>query len=479
MPGMIARRDFLTTCGGAIAAASRLHPFPANPAYPAARKFQSSLRIPSLLRPTHSDETTDYYEIEQREAAVEILPGRQTTIWGYQGMFPGPTIKTLESRRTVIRHTNKLDVPTVVHLHGGATPSDSDGFPTDLVLPGRQKTYSYPNDRAATLWYHDHAMDHTGRNIFMGLAGMYIVEGAEERQLPLPRDAYDVPLVLQDRLFSRDGALLYRPDPVDGPAADVTLINGTAWPRFDVSARRYRFRILNASNARSFRLALSSGQPFVQIATDGGLLAAPCVEQEIPLAMAERVEVIVDFSVYPLNTTVALDDQNASLAERSLLQFNVVRTVKDDSEIPKRLAEISAIVPSRATERRSFVFTRADSRHSETRWSINGQEFDPARAIAEVSANDIEQWRLANHSFREKHNVVHPVHLHLANFQILKRNGKPAAPYESGLKDTAALDVGDEIEIAVRFPGYKGKYLFHCHNLEHEDRGMMARFDVH
>ena len=467
----------MTVCGGAIAAVSRLHPFSANPAYPA-RKFQSLLRIPSLLHPTHSDETTDYYEIEQRQAAVEILPGRQTAVWGYQGMFPGPTIKTRQSRRTLIRHTNKLDVPTVVHLHGGATPSDSDGFPTDLVLPGGQKTYSYPNDRAATLWYHDHAMDHTGRNIFMGLAGMYIVEGAEERRLPLPRDEFDVPLVIQDRLFSRDGALLYRPDPVDGPAADVTLINGTTWPRFDVSACKYRFRILNASNARSFRLALSSRQPFVQIATDGGLLAAPCVQQEIPLAMAERVEVIVDFSVYPLNTTFTLDDQNASLPERSLLQFNIVRKVKDDSEIPKRLAEISAIVPRPAPERRSFVFTRADSRHSETRWSINGQEFDAARAIAEVRANDIELWRLANHSFREKHNVVHPVHLHLANFQILKRNGRPPADYESGLKDTAALNVGDEVEIAVQFPGYKGKYLFHCHNLEHEDRGMMARFDV-
>lgn len=479
MPSIIARRDFLTICGGAIAAVSRLHAFSANPASPAVHKFQSLLRLPNLLRPTNSDETTDYYEIEQRQAAVEILPGRQTTIWGYQGMFPGPTIKTRQSRRTVILHTNKLDVPTVVHLHGGATPSDSDGFPTDLVLPGRQKTYSYPNDRAATLWYHDHAMDHTGLNIFMGLAGMYIVEGEQERQLPLPRDEYDVPLILQDRLFSRDGALLYRPDPVDGPAADVTLINGTPWPRFDVSARRYRFRILNASNARSFRLALSSRQPFVQIATDGGLLAAPRVEQAIPLAMAERVEVIVDFSAYPLNTTVTLDDENAPLAERSVLQFNVVRKVRDDSRVPDRLAEISAIVPTGATERRSFVFTRADSSHSETRWSINGKEFDAARAIAEVSANDIELWRLANHSFREKHNVVHPVHLHLANFQILTRNGTPPAPYESGLKDTAALNIGDEVEIAVRFPRYKGKYLFHCHNLEHEDRGMMARFDVH
>lgn len=479
MPNVIARRDFLTISGGALLAMRGLDRCRANPPYPFAHKFQSQLRIPSLLRPTQSDETTDHYEIEQRQASVEILPGRQTTIWGYQGMFPGPTIKTRQNRRTVIRHTNKLAVPTVVHLHGGATPSDSDGFPTDLVLPGHQKTYSYPNDRAATLWYHDHALDQTGRNIFMGLAGLYIVEGEEERKLPLPRDEYDVPLVLQDRLFSTDSALLYRPDPVDGPATDVTLINGTPWPSFDVSACRYRFRILNASNARSFRLALSSRQPFVQVATDGGLLAVPCVEREIPLAMAERVEVIVDFSVYPLDTTLTLDDQNASSVERALLQFNVVRKVRDTSEVPERLAEISPVVPSRTIQRRSFVFTRGDSRHSETRWSINGKEFDAGRAIAEVSANDVELWRLANHSFREKQNVVHPVHLHLANFQILQRNDKPPALYESGWKDTVALNVGDEVEIAVRFPGYRGRYLFHCHNLEHEDRGMMARFDVH
>lgn len=213
MPSMLARRDFLALSGGAIAAISRLRPFSASPAYPSAHKFQSLLRIPSLLRPTQSDETTDYYEIEQRQASLEILPGRQTTIWGYQGMFPGPTIKTRQSRRTVIRHTNKLDVPTVVHLHGGATPSDSDGFPTDLILPGRQKTYSYPNDRAATLWYHDHAMDHTGLNIFMGLAGMYIVEGQEERQLPLPRGEYDVPLVFRTGCFLRTGRSYTGPIP--------------------------------------------------------------------------------------------------------------------------------------------------------------------------------------------------------------------------------------------------------------------------
>ena len=477
---MLSRRDFLIGCGGAIGLQiPSLRASLSASGYTVDRKFQSPLRIPSVLRPIRSDETTDDYEIEQRQASVEVLPGKQTTIWGYEGMFPGPTIKARQGRRAAIRHTNKLAVPTVVHLHGGATPSDSDGFPTDLVLPGHQKTYFYPNDRAATLWYHDHAMDQTGRNIFMGLAGMYLVESKEETNPPLPRDEYDVPLILQDRLFSQDGALLYRPDPVDGPAADVTMVNGTPWPKFDVSTCKYRFRILNASNARLFRLALSSRQPLIQIATDGGLLPVPRKVQDIPLAMAERVEVIVDFSLHPLNTVITLDDINAPAAKRSLLQFNVVSRVNDDGKLPERLTQFQAIVSDRAVQRRTFMFTRGNSHHSEVQWSINGEQFDPARPIAEVRANDIEIWRLANHTFREKHNVIHPVHLHLANFQILRRNGRPPAPYESGLKDTIALNVGDDVEIVARFPGLTGRYVMHCHNLEHEDRGMMARFDVH
>lgn len=409
---------------------------------------------------------------------VELLPGKRTSIWGYEGKFPGPTIKVSQGRRTSVRHVNRLSIPTVVHLHGGLTPSASDGFPVDLVMPGKEKTYFYPNERAATLWYHDHAIDHTGRNIFMGLAGLYIVESEHEQNLPLPIDDYDVPLILQDRLFSADGELLYQPDYVDGPKTDTILVNGAPWPRMDVSACRYRFRLLNASNATSFRLALSSGNPLVQIATDGGLLDRPRLLHDIPLAMAERVEVIVDFSGYPVNAQITLDDLNRPLATRSILRFDVVRKIKDDTHIPERLVENSETTYDLSAPRRSFVFTRGLSAKGETRWSISGEEFDPARAIAEVKLGDTEVWRLANHSFHEKHNVVHPVHIHLVNFQILQRNGRPPLSYEAGFKDTVALNVGDEVVVGMRVNGFRGKYLLHCHNLEHEDRGMMARFDV-
>jgi spore coat protein A, manganese oxidase len=474
------RRDFLTMAGGAAASSEILriggksrhwrdHLVP---------KFEKILRIPPVLRPTHVDATTDFYDIVQREAFAELLPERRTSIWGYEGMFPGPTIKVRQGRRTAVRHMNRLSIPTVVHLHGGLTPPDSDGFPTDFVMSGKEKTYIYPNDRAATLWYHDHTMDQTARNIFMGLAGLYIVEGDLEQNLPLPKGEYDVPLILQDRLFSFDGALLYQPDAVDGPITDTILVNGTPWPKMEVSARRYRFRVLNASNAKSFHLVLSSHQPFAQIATDGGLLDRPRVLHDIPLAMAERAEVVVDFSVYPLNTHITLDDLNQPAATRSIVRFDVVRKSRDDSRIPRQLVEHLAMVDSPASRHREFVFTRGNSQNADLHWSINGEQFDPTRAIAEVRLNDTEVWRLANHSFREKHNVLHPVHIHLLNFQILRRNGGSALPHETGWKDTVALSVGEEVVVGMRVEGYAGRYVFHCHNLEHEDRGMMARFDV-
>jgi spore coat protein A, manganese oxidase len=473
------RREFLACAGSSLAVHALGIPGDSRSSRDQANlRFQRVLQVPEVLRPVRADATTDFYEIVQREALVEVLPGKKTPIWGYQGKFPGPTIKVRQGRRAQVHHINRLRIPTVVHLHGGRTPPDSDGFPTDYVMPDTDKTYSYPNDRAATLWYHDHAMDHTGRNIFMGLAGLYIVEGDQEQNLPLPRGAYDVPLLLQDRLFSADGALLYHPDFVDGPITDTMLVNGTPWPRMEVSASKYRFRILNASNARSFDLAFSSRQPFVMIATDGGLLAAPRTLHHIPLAMAERVEVIVDFSEYPLHSRITLDDLNQPEATRSILQFDVVRKVNDDSRIPERLVENRETSGVPTTRPRAFVFTRGSPENSDVHWSINGEQFDPARAIADVGLGDTEVWRLANHSFHEKHNVIHPVHIHLVNFQIRERNGGPALPHEIGWKDTVALNVGDEVVVGMRVEGFKGRYLFHCHNLEHEDRGMMARFDV-
>lgn len=287
--GKISRRKLLTSGTAVVFGAAMTRTAfglirPEHSSDPAKIRFLKPLRIPPVLRPTRRDETTDYYEIVQKEALVEILPGKETRIWGYQGMFPGPTIKAQRGRKVIVRHTNELAIHTVVHLHGGITAADSDGFPTEMIMPGTSKSYAYSNEgRGSTLWYHDHAMDHTGRNIYMGLAGLYLIEDQNEASLKLPNGEFDIPLILQSHLFAGDGSFEYHAGPGDrfGAEDNTILVNGVPWPQLKVAARKYRFRILNASNARTFRLALSSGRPLVQIATDGGLLNEPVTSSSI------------------------------------------------------------------------------------------------------------------------------------------------------------------------------------------------------
>ncbi|MER6924272.1 multicopper oxidase domain-containing protein, partial [Streptomyces spiralis] len=248
--------------------------------------YHVPLPIPAVLTP-RQDATTDYYEVTQKAATQEILPGHTTAIWGYEGTFPGPTLVSRSGRRTVVRHHNALPVPAVVHLHGGRTPSASDGYPTDLIVPDGftgplphhdhranlahgSRLYEYPlQQRAATLWYHDHRMDFTGASVWRGLAGFHLVHDDEEEALPLPRGHRDIPLMITDRAFDADGSFRYpatdptllhtpgvRPDYVEGVLGDVILVNGAPWPVLEVDAARYRLRILNASNARRYQLEL-------------------------------------------------------------------------------------------------------------------------------------------------------------------------------------------------------------------------------
>lgn len=451
---------------------------------PLTQRFQQSLPIPPVLIPVRTDATTDYYQVSLRESQLEILPGLLTTIWGYEGTLPGPTIHARRGRRVVIRYTNRLTISAVVHLHGGVNPPDSDGFPTDLILPDQSRTYVYPNhQRAATLWYHDHAMHHTGRNIYMGLAGFYLLRDEEEDGLRLPEGPYDVPLLIQDRLFTSRGQFVYDTFRHLAAKGGTILVNGAPWPRMEVAARKYRFRILNGSNATPFRLALSSGQPLVQIATDGGLLPSPVCSSCIPLAMAERIEIVVDFSDYPVGASVILQNLNAKEISGEfsdqIMRFDVVRTERDDSLLPSRLGDFVTPDASTAVRTREFIFSGTPTGIPPViDWHINGKDFDPDLPIASPACGESEIWHIKNKKFLGLLGLVHPVHIHLVNFLILERNGKPPLPHERGWKDTVAVDRGEEVKLLARFDGFKGRYLVHCHNLEHEDHSMMARFDV-
>jgi spore coat protein A len=432
--------------------------------------FQASFRTPPVLTPTRADADTDYYEMTMRPASVEILPGRPTTIWGFNGEFPGPTIRARSGRRVVVRQTNGLpDAKPSVHLHGGHVGPGSDGYPTDVIAPGTAKDYVYPNRQiASTLSYHDHEMGRVGRNVYMGLFGAYLIEDDVEASLNLPSGPHDVPLIIQDRAFRLDGSLRYSPDMMEGAVGDVILVNGVAQPRFEVANRRYRLRILNGSNARAYELSLSSGQSFVQIASDGGLLPRPVRRTTIPVFPFERVEVIVDFSEVPVGSQVILRNELDVGRTGQAMLFDVVRREPDPSSVPSDLRPLERLKEGSASATRDFALGM-----DKMTWVINGQRFDPARVDASPHLGATEIWRFQNRSM-----MPHPIHIHLNMFQILDRNGTPPSEAEAGWKDTVAVGPDETVRVIVRFTDFPGRYLVHCHNLEHEDEAMMAQFEV-
>lgn len=471
--------------------------------------FQVPLPVPEPIRPVGSPGGIDHYELVQRSVYQEILPGVQTGVWGYDGIFPGPLFDVRAGKPITVEVINQLPVPTSTHLHGGVTPQGSDGYPTDLVLPSGggftphvgghhgmnltaadwdfhdgSKTYEYPMEQgAATLWYHDHRKDFTGPQVWRGLAGMFLVRDDEDDALPLPKGDKDIPLMICDRSFTADGEFDYPAlDPrleevpgvqdrfMEGVEGDVNLVNGAPWPEHEVSDTRYRLRLLNAANARRYVLRLepppAGGSPFVQVGSDLGLLAAPVEHDEVVLAPAERCDTVVDFSSYALGTEVRLINALERGPRRDVMRFRIARHQKDESKIPDVLAEVPLLVREDSRTTRHFDFKLTDDM-----WTINGQVFDPSGSLADPALGTVELWKFTS-------DFHHPVHLHMAHFQVLSRSGDDPDPQDTGWKDTVDVRPFETVEVLVRFEGHRGRFMIHCHNLEHEDMAMMANFTV-
>jgi spore coat protein A len=509
----LSRRGFLGVAGGAGVALGLsgcgLDPSPGQTGEllrsvaPLPEAFAVPLPIPPVQKPVRTVNGVDHYRVVQKKASLEILPGLRTEVYGYDGLFPGPTFDVRSGRTTVIEQVNELDVPTVVHLHGGHTPSASDGWPTDLLMPagggqdhhgGHQmagdvrqgrRTYTYPNtQRAATLWYHDHRMDFTAPQVYRGLVGLHLVRDAEEDALPLPAGDREIPLVIADRAFAADGSFRYpaldptlQADPgvesayMEGVVADVILVNGAPWPVLEVDAARYRFRILNASNARRYELALDSGPgKIVQIGSDGGLLDKPVEHSSLVVAPAERFDVVIDFSGYAVGSDVTLVNRLGDGSTARVMRFKVARKAADDSSIPAKLSSYAVEPVPPGVVRRKWRFSRGDAGEHKG-WLINGRPFAPERMEARPRLGEYEIWSFVT-------DVHHPVHVHLAPFQVIKRGGRGPGASDLGWKDTVDVRAAEVVEVLVRFTEHKGKYLIHCHNLEHEDMAMMAAFET-
>lgn len=390
-------------------------------------------------------------------------------MWTYGGTYPGITIRRPTGQLTNVTFTNNLDPAAgelTVHNHGNHSTAVSDGQPDSLLIPtGGSRTYFYDgleeggNQRGKMQFYHDHRMDVTGRNVWMGLTGMYIVDDPADPQT-LPSGTFDSPLAIADRQFDASNQIPYVFDP-NGVTGDKFLVNGVYQPYLEVGDRKYRFRILNASNHRTYNLALSTGDLFTQIGTESGLLPAPVTRMEMRMGPAERLDVVVDFAG-KLGQDVYLTD---SLTGIPLLDFRVTQQVVDDSSIPPVLRSLPDIGEPTVTRDWSFDKTAGH-------WTINGLRFDPNRVDARPVLGTTEKWVFTNPTGQ-----AHTVHIHDVPQQCLSRNGGTCYPYET-MKETWYLAPGESLEVKLKFTDHTGMYMLHCHMLEHEDDGMMTQFEV-
>jgi FtsP/CotA-like multicopper oxidase with cupredoxin domain len=468
------------------------------------KPFTRPFAVPPVLQPIKRDETTDYYQLWQMEKPVEIIPGLQTPIYGYNGITPGPTIVAQRGRPAVVQQINSLPSQhrtlgykpwTSTHLHGSASLPEYDGYASDVTQPGQWKNYHYPNIQdARTLWYHDHGVHHTAENAYMGLAAMYILHDEAEQSLGLPRGAYDVPLILKDAMFATDGSLLFDNHSESGLYGDVNLVNGVPWPLMKVERRKYRFRVLNACISRSFRLKLSTGEPITIIGTDGGLMPAPQDVANFRIGMAERYEIVIDFSKYAIGERVVLQNNSPpnnidDVNTPKVMAFDVVAepTSLDGNSVPSELntnQEVMGLTAANSVKRREMMFQRDPVDPTKPlgpgQWTIDGTTWEKViesnyeYVLANPGYDDVEVWRLTNRSG----GWFHPVHIHLVDFKVLSRNGGKPFAWEKGPKDVVYVGENESVDVVMRFTNQRGKYMIHCHNLVHEDHDMMGQFQV-
>jgi FtsP/CotA-like multicopper oxidase with cupredoxin domain len=453
--------------------------------------------------------------LRAQERIVEIAPGVKGRAWSPGDGPVGPTIEVRRGERLDIKLENALPEQTILHWHGLRVPEAADGHPRLAIDPGQHYDYTVPViDRAGTYWYHSHAHHRTGIQAYRGMAGLLLVRDEHEEALGLPSGTHELPMLIQDRRLAEDGTFVYDPamhEVMEGFFGDAAFVNGIRLPKHDVETTTYRLRLVNGTTSRILRLALSNGAPFQLIGTDGGLLTQAENVATIDLGTGERVDVLVDFSRTPVGHTVSLLSQafeNPVMGmmgmgggmggrgmgggmggrgmgggpgrmgaggiqqggELTLVEFRVAKAVPPQRwRAPARLHNERVAEP-RATRTRTFRFESMRMEHT-----INGRSFDMARMDETVRFGDTEVWQFVNPS-----PFPHPIHMHEVQFTVLERIGGRARimPWERGPKDTVLVMPGEQVNVRATFDAYRGRFLMHCHNLVHEDMGMMLNFEV-
>jgi spore coat protein A, manganese oxidase len=437
--------------------------------------FSVPLPIPPVLQPVRSDASGDYYELTMQAGRAQLREGSATEILGFDGIWPGPTIRATRGRPTHILATNLMSHDGNIHNHGAKVVPEHDGHIEDRLRPGESREYVYPNDQnASTYWYHDHTFN-TAENIYRGLAGFYLITDPAEDDLNLPSGDYDIPLMIQDRTLRPDNSLFYEvtPETIEfGFVGDTIFVNGAPTPFLDVANRKYRFRVLNAANRSEFVLRLGANDPMTVIGSDGGLLEAPETRgMGIMVYNGDRYDIVIDFSRYEVGTSVQLSGRAADGTERPIMRFDITREEQDDSNVPAHLTSVERLRVEDAVATRSFTMDLDQHGH----WTINGRAYEASRIDAYPRLGTTEIWEFISPTDRR-----HDMHLHGVHFQWFETSGFSGSipPYRSGWKDTITIPSHGWGRILVRFEDHAGLYMFHCHMLEHGDHHMMAQFEV-
>ncbi len=480
--------------------------------------YVDALPIPGVLAPVGTRvDGAPKYEVSVSEVQQQLhrdLPA--TTVWGYEGLYPGPTIEADSGQPIEVKYINNLppgehylDVDncahgpnywdnsprTVTHLHGGHVPSRYDGQPEYDFLPGEFDIYEYPNNQeSATLWYHDHALGITRLNVYMGMAGYYLIRDAYESALTLPAGEYEIPLVIQDRQFNPDGSLYYPPQLQNQFLGDTAMANGKVTPYLNVKQGKYRLRIVNGSQARVYDWRLENQDnpgeviPFNLIGTDGGLIDAPIPLNTINAAPAERFDVVIDFASFPAGTEILLKNDNASTpALPNIMKFIVTGDTGHTAALPGTLRTVTPIAEGSAAGTRRFELEKVAEACAGNEWLV--KSLDAGGAVIGEHWDDITEFPILGDTeiwqFENPSTSMHPMHVHLVFFQVLDKvdlttgSPIPLQPWEINTwKDTVQVPPNTKVRVIMKFEDYAGKFPYHCHLLDHEDHEMMRQFQT-
>jgi len=512
-------------------------------------------------KPTPSFKPDIEIEFTSREAYIQIKPGQKTKVQKYyakllkgpknclvelENNYLGPILNYTKGQKVRIYYKNKLSEPSVIHWHGMHVPQDSDGHPMYAINTGETYIYEFEvMNRAGTSFYHSHSHELTANQVYKGLAGIITVTDEDEQKLDLPRGEYDLPFVLQDRTFDGRNQLQYlrgMHGKMTGFLGETILVNGTPDAEFSVKSRAYRFRAVNGSNSRIYKMGWDDGTPLTAIGTDSSLLPKPETRPYIMLAPGERVDLWLDFSGHAVGSKLVMyslpyagamppNVERHRLGKKSggmgmmgggmgmgmmgsglgqgdkfpIATFHVTEKVSDSPKLPSTLVPFEHLTERDVDNKNNPIPIGISMKPM--RPQLNGQSFSMFKVldIERVALGSIKKIKIfhAHGSMKMDRqgggrmgmmgggmmlSMAHPIHLHGQQYQILSREieGMRTEEYktvnegfiDTGWKDTVLVMPGEEIVIAKPFQDFKGLFLYHCHNLEHEDLGMMRQFYI-